>query len=406
MMDQIVPERKWHLIRNDNGEWISDDNVVEVSRGEALILTGISIRTKKGLSFQHGMEGSLWCYKHEMEQIDLTSINYKKTKQGTLKIKKKMKKETGKYMYYHREISSDLESLINTDYKWLIDEVIRNPELDFQIGSNDNDSWFSIYRGTGRVLTIKRSGIIVADPKYMKMHPTFYDKPDKNGLHELLDQIHKDTGLGRYYIGADCKKKEGYYQNLISRRYSLFCEPEDDFIIIDKEFVLGYADDTIKKEITEPIKEKYDGIIQTLACKYDYCKHIKQSGTECDFVGLTREGDILLLELKRHEDTTKIYLSPLQTGKYDDLTKEFAKRYPEDFSCNIMNMVAQKKRMGILKPKWPIPAKTSGRIIPAVVVGGDASQEAKKRFVNVRDAVGKDITLYTCDEKGTLIKVL
>ena len=47
MMDQIVPERKWHLIRNDNGEWISDDNVVEVSRGEALILTGISIRTKK-----------------------------------------------------------------------------------------------------------------------------------------------------------------------------------------------------------------------------------------------------------------------------------------------------------------------------------------------------------------------
>ena len=46
MMGQIVPERKWHLIRNDNGEWISDDNVVEVSRGEALILTGISMRTK------------------------------------------------------------------------------------------------------------------------------------------------------------------------------------------------------------------------------------------------------------------------------------------------------------------------------------------------------------------------
>lgn len=69
MMGQIVPERKWHLIRNDNGEWISDDNVVEVSRGEALILTGISMRTKKGLSFQHGMEGSLWCYKHEIDEI-------------------------------------------------------------------------------------------------------------------------------------------------------------------------------------------------------------------------------------------------------------------------------------------------------------------------------------------------
>ena len=113
-----------------------------------------------------------------------------------------------------------------------------------------------------------------------------------------------------------------------------------------------------------------------------------------------------MLELKRHEDTTKIYLSPLQAGKYDDLTKEYVKRFPEDFCNNIVNMVAQKKRMGILKPKWPLPAKISGRIIPAVVVGGDASKEAKKRFVNVRDAVGKDIAMYTCDEKGTLIKIL
>lgn len=69
MMDTIVPERKWHLIRNDNGEWISDDNAVDVSRGEALILTGMSMRAKKRLSFQHGMEGNLWCYKHEIDEI-------------------------------------------------------------------------------------------------------------------------------------------------------------------------------------------------------------------------------------------------------------------------------------------------------------------------------------------------
>ena len=154
-------------------------------------------------------------------------------------------------------------------------------------------------------MTIKASGTIVANPKYKKKHISFYKRPDKKGLHELLDKIHKDSELKRYYLGADGKRKEGYYQNLISRRYSLFCEPEDGFIIIDKEFVLGYADDTIKTEITKPITEKYDGIIQSLKDKYDYCKQIKQPGTECDFVGLTREGDILLLELKRHEDTKK-----------------------------------------------------------------------------------------------------
>ena len=69
MMDTLEQDRKWHLIRNDNGEWISDDNAVDVSRGEALILTGMSIRAKKRLSFQHGMEGNLWCYKHEIDEI-------------------------------------------------------------------------------------------------------------------------------------------------------------------------------------------------------------------------------------------------------------------------------------------------------------------------------------------------
>ena len=27
MMETKEQERKWHLIRNDNGEWISDENV-------------------------------------------------------------------------------------------------------------------------------------------------------------------------------------------------------------------------------------------------------------------------------------------------------------------------------------------------------------------------------------------
>ena len=69
MMDTIVPERKWHLIRNDNGEWISDDNAVEVSKEDAQRLKNLAMRANKNLSIQHGMEGSLWCYKHEIDVI-------------------------------------------------------------------------------------------------------------------------------------------------------------------------------------------------------------------------------------------------------------------------------------------------------------------------------------------------
>ena len=112
-----------------------------------------------------------------------------------------------------------------------------------------------------------------------------------------------------------------------------------------------------------------------------------------------------MLELKRYEDTTKIFLSPLQAGKYDDLTKEYVRRYYDDFNKDVLNMVIQKKDMGILNPKWDLPAKLTGNIIPAVVVGGNPSEAAKERFDIVKKAVGKDIPLYTCDEKGTLIKL-
>ena len=311
-----------------------------------------------------------------------------------------------KEMYYDRSMKIDLEESIVKNYKWLIDEVIKRPELDFQTGSNNNDSWFSVYRGTGRILTINASGKIYAAPKYMGLSSDFYKKPDRKGLDDLLSKINNESSLGRYYIDAKEKRKEGYYQNLISRRYSLFCQAEDDFVIIDKEFVLGYSDDNIKKVIMKPVKDKYDGIIHSLSKEYDYCKNIKQPGTECDFVGLTRSGDILLLELKRHEDTTKIYLSPIQAGKYDDLTTEYMKRFYDVFCHNVLDMVAQKIRMGILKPKWEMPTKLSGKIIPAVVVGGNPSKEAKKRFIIVREAVNKDITLYTCDEQGKLITLL
>lgn len=311
-----------------------------------------------------------------------------------------------KEMYYDRFMKIDLEKKILKSYEWLIDEVIKSPELDFQTGSNKNDSWFSVYRGTGRILTITASGKIFAAPKYMGLSSVFYKKPDREGLNSLLSKIHNENSLGRYYIDAKERRKEGYYQNLISRRYSLFCQAEDDFVIIDKEFVLGYSDDNIKKEIMKPVKDKYDGIIHSLSKRYSYCKNIKQPGTECDFVGLTRSGDILLLELKRHEDATKISISPIQAGKYYDLTTEYVKRFYDDFCHNVRNMVTQKIRMGILKPKWEIPTKLSGKIIPAVVVGGNPSKEAKKRFMIVRDAVKKDITLYTCDEQGKLITLL
>ena len=80
-------DRHLHLVRNDNGEWISDEYAVFISKLEATVLRVYAAKQGKPLSIQHGQDGLLWCYKHEVEQIDLTPNNTE-TKQRNLKIKK------------------------------------------------------------------------------------------------------------------------------------------------------------------------------------------------------------------------------------------------------------------------------------------------------------------------------
>ncbi len=64
-----IEERKWHLVRNDNGEWISDENVIFLTKVEARSLQIKARLSGKKLSIQHVNDGVLWCYKHELETI-------------------------------------------------------------------------------------------------------------------------------------------------------------------------------------------------------------------------------------------------------------------------------------------------------------------------------------------------
>jgi hypothetical protein len=68
-METKEEERKWHLVRNDNGEWISDENVVFLTKVEARSLQIKARLSRMKISIQHGYNGELWCYKHEMELL-------------------------------------------------------------------------------------------------------------------------------------------------------------------------------------------------------------------------------------------------------------------------------------------------------------------------------------------------
>lgn len=90
-MEKERENEKWHLIRNDNGEWISDEYAVFVSEIEATVLRINAAKQGKSLSIQHGQDGLLWCYKHEVEAIENT-LQISETKYRTLRIKKIGKK--------------------------------------------------------------------------------------------------------------------------------------------------------------------------------------------------------------------------------------------------------------------------------------------------------------------------
>ncbi len=85
---ESIEESRWHLIRNDNGEWISDRNAVFLSKFEIDILKIVATKEGRDLHVQLGPNGTFWCYKHEIDVLNKCSdqTEYKPRK---LKITKK-----------------------------------------------------------------------------------------------------------------------------------------------------------------------------------------------------------------------------------------------------------------------------------------------------------------------------
>ncbi|MCD7710905.1 MAG: hypothetical protein LUI04_06125 [Porphyromonadaceae bacterium] len=348
--------------------------------------------------------------------------------------------------YYDRKMSSEIEGFLKKDgkYHWLIDYVktihkdkFGNFDLDFQTGSSAGKSWFSIYKGTGRIVTIEKNQkpyYLVVKGKNKNGKNTYgkkYFSLTKDELDKRISSWDKDVNKERYYTTIDGKgKKEGYYQTLISRRYSIECEPSDDLLIFDKEFKIGFKDTDTKNDWLDEIKKKWateikESINKAPEHNWAIAKEVEEIGeklsTECDFIGINKKGDLVLLELKRWEDGTKIYLSPVQLGTYYMLTKKFLDKYKDTNKMEkvVLEMLKQKKDLGLINPKWALPKRLSGKIKLAVVVGCDPcesgkdkgdipSKKVRARFDAIRKIVeetlpdGVKIDLFTCDEKGKL----
>lgn len=314
--------------------------------------------------------------------------------------------------YYYRVMSSQLETEILTNYKWLIDFVKDHECLDFQTGFNNGKSWFSIYRGTGRILTLsqRENGklkISVANA-YQKILPdiTNEKKLNKDLFEKYIQGIEKTSELGRYYVNAKSEKKEGYYQNLIARRYTLNLKSEDDFVIIDKELVIGFESDTFKRkwnnQIIEEQKEKIKQTREALSGTR-LPTNIKSEYGEFDFLAIDKQGNFIIMELKQ-DDAEKTYLSPVQVNYYVLQFEKLLKEKKEEICDAIRKMFNQKVRMGLIKSGWTLPENFKCEVHSFLIVGTTKglSKEICRRFRGFRRGVLPSITAFETNDDGTI----
>lgn len=306
-------------------------------------------------------------------------------------------------MYYNRSLSKEFSALIEPkgQLRWLFDFVKQRSDLDFLIGRSGQrgreKDWISIYRGLTRIVrftnTISREVVHVdAAEKYKKLEPGIFGRKrfpldNRAGLVSLIDKISKDPKL----IGSYDNHKEGYYQNELSRKYGICGSASSEFVIVDKEAVVGYENMAEKDSVFGSLRTKYKQLHESISNEHSkrYVKYSqnRSAGNELDFLGVDTSGNILLIEYKHGRDsqnTAGIYMSPLQIGLYYDI---FSKLDNPDLLRAVTQMIRQKQKIGLIHPDWRLP-KLNGNIIPVLIISYyNYNSTAKEKYGEIMSFV-------------------
>lgn len=304
-------------------------------------------------------------------------------------------------LIYDRTLTEDFSRLLEPggDLRWLFEYVKIKEDLDFQIGKHKKRQWISIYRGLSRILKITKSGKdlkLEAAKAYKEIFPELYGIRSVNSnfqkqLDYVSDQVEKRRKFDRYYNNH----KEGFYQNKFSRRFGICGKPDDSFVIIDKEAVIGYEDNNDKKAILEEFKLKYRKLYSELLKIHgrNFGQNLEEKtiGNELDFVALDRGGRILIVEYKHGSNTAGIYLSPIQIAAYFEL---FSRIHMEELSKSIYKMLEQKQRIGLINQNWSKPVIRE--MYPVIVIseyneGSVAKENYEKIKKTCKTILGKEV---------------
>ncbi len=145
-------------------------------------------------------------------------------------------------------------------------------------------------------------------------------------------------------------RAEGYWQNRLSLAFGPQWCPGMDWLIIDREAVVGFMNSAEKQQLLDPIQQKYQSIRDQLRAQDARIwgePSRRKFGDECDFLALGPAGELFCIELKHGSNASGIYWGCLQVTVYRDLFEQALGQITEEIKA----LVQQKIQLGLLPPQ-------------------------------------------------------
>ncbi len=231
----------------------------------------------------------------------------------------------------------------------------------------------SFYAGLTKVLVLKR----LDEDRLEASADASYEAQGSKGpggafgkFHprELADRVAAWSDyLGRVKVRESQWRKEGAWQAWLAHR--AFLGVPQPWTLFDREAELA----GLSGENLAALKSAHDTIGAAAAQDPKFDRRgspLKKSrGGGIDFLGLTPEGDIALVEVKHGSDAQGCYCTPIQVGGYAALWERAldAKRAEKNVLEGIRRLLKQKRRLGML-PGTGSGLASEPRIQPFVVI--------------------------------------
>ena len=232
-METKEDNERLHLIRNDNGEWISDEYAVILSKFWAKMLRSIAAKKGEKLHIQHGPDGVQWCYRKEWEKY---AINNNK--------KGYMTKQLNKRGLHDEDFRGKLKK--GGSMRSLI-EIVKRPNSDLVLQIRDN--YINIYYKGGNIAKISSEMSVDVDKNYFRQYPSDQsEKEDMSAISNKCDNVKKLFEAHNYedYIKEVKDAMVNYWENVLNgkgleekKAQHSICMQNDDsseYTIIDLEY--------------------------------------------------------------------------------------------------------------------------------------------------------------------------